>query len=246
MRAAASSIASGRPSRPMQISATAGALAAVSANSGSTAWARATNSATAGLAASDSRAPSAFGSGSSNGGIGTSCSPPIRSGLRLDTSTFSRLAIPRIAATAGAASVTCSKLSSTSSRCLSRRWSPRASTTDSPGTVGTSRTSAIASGTSSASDTAASSTKYTPPEKRSLIRDASSIDSRVLPVPPGPVRVTTRTSGSNRTTGISSSWRSRPISGEEGMGSFCGATSYVDSVAISRRARCTRDQLPPN
>jgi hypothetical protein len=48
IRAAASSIASGRPSRRRQISATAAPLAAVSANWCAAARARSTNSATAG------------------------------------------------------------------------------------------------------------------------------------------------------------------------------------------------------
>ena len=62
MRAAASSIASGRPSSRRQISATAAALPSVRAKSGRTARARSTNSATAGEAAS-----SASGSA---GGVG--------------------------------------------------------------------------------------------------------------------------------------------------------------------------------
>ena len=54
-RAAASSIASGRPSSLRQIAATAGALASVSAKSGRTACARSTKSATASLAATASQ-----------------------------------------------------------------------------------------------------------------------------------------------------------------------------------------------
>ena len=67
MRAAASSIASGRPSRRRQISATAAALPSVRAKSYRTARARSTKSATAGVAASSSIGSSAGSSGSDSG-----------------------------------------------------------------------------------------------------------------------------------------------------------------------------------
>ena len=69
MRAAASSMASGRPSRRRQIPATAAAFALVSAKSGRTARARSTNSATAGDAISVS-ADTAGSSASDSGGTG--------------------------------------------------------------------------------------------------------------------------------------------------------------------------------
>ena len=56
--------------------------------------------------------------GSDNGGTGSSRSPAIRSGSRLVTSTWTSGQAARRAETAGAAAVTCSKLSSSSSACF--------------------------------------------------------------------------------------------------------------------------------
>ena len=69
-RAAASSIASGSPSRRRQISATAAALPSLSSKSGSCARARSTNSATASTPASVSGSSGVPGSGSASGGTG--------------------------------------------------------------------------------------------------------------------------------------------------------------------------------
>ena len=88
-RAAASSIASGRPSRRTQISATAGRVRVVTAKSALTARARSTKSATASYCDSDVNSGRRAGSGRPSGGTGNSCSPERWSGMRLVTSSFS-------------------------------------------------------------------------------------------------------------------------------------------------------------
>ena len=85
MRAAASSIASGRPSRRRQISATATVTSGVSSNCGSRARARAANSATAALRAARAGSPSP-GSGSASGASGNMCSAARPRTWRLVTS----------------------------------------------------------------------------------------------------------------------------------------------------------------
>ncbi len=74
-RAAASSMASGRPSRRAQISTTAAALSSPKTKPGFTARARWINSATAGYSESSSTGPRFLGSGSASGGTCNSCSP---------------------------------------------------------------------------------------------------------------------------------------------------------------------------
>ena len=64
-----------------------------------------------------------------------------------------------------------------------------------------------ACGTSSASPTGASGTNQTPSGIWSVTRAAASIASRVFPVPPGPVRMTSRDSPSSLLTRFSSSSR---------------------------------------
>ena len=89
IRAAASSIASGNPSRRTQISAMAGALALVTWNSGLTAWARWMKSATASYCDSATRSGKCLGSGTARGGTANSCSPRTCSTARLVTITLS-------------------------------------------------------------------------------------------------------------------------------------------------------------
>ena len=74
-RAAASSIASGRPSTLEQIAATVGAFSAVMVKSGLTAAARWENNATAGLLSRASSECICRESGSGRGSTGNSCSP---------------------------------------------------------------------------------------------------------------------------------------------------------------------------
>ena len=194
-RAAASSIASGRPSRRAQISATAAAFSSVSAKSGRRpAPARRTARPRRWQQARGGDAAVRRGQRERRDGELVLAGDPQRLAARRPAPSPAAAA-RRSSATDAAAARTCSKLSSTSSSCLSRRWSREGSRRrDSPGATCTSRTSAIALGTRSGSDSGARSTKYTPPAKSSRCSDATSIASRVLPVPPGPISVTTRTS----------------------------------------------------
>ena len=133
---------------------------------GSTARARRWNRATAGSAASG---PSA-----------SSCSAASCSGARLVTTSFERGDAGRIALRAFAASSSCSKLSTTIS-------------SSRPAVSPTACSSSAA--TSAGSSSAASVTKRAPSANRSPSRCASSSAKRVLPIPPGPVSVSSRTSG---------------------------------------------------
>ena len=63
-------------------------------------------------------------------------------------------------------------------------------------------------------------TQNTPSGKPSLASAAAWSESRVLPVPPGPVRVTSRTSSLRRSATTSASSRSRPRNGVAGAGRF--------------------------
>ena len=131
------------------------------------------------------------GGASASGGTGNSCSPETRSGARLETITVSLGAERRRSATTGAPATTCSKLSSTSSAVRSLRWSLTRSI---GGRCGASSPidAAMADATRSGSLTDARGTNHVPSGKRSTQSPAKAIDSRVLPVPPGPVSVSSR------------------------------------------------------
>ena len=118
-RAAASSRASGMPSRRATSSATAGASRSFSTNEGLWACARSTNRRTAVERASVARSSSRRGTGS--GRIGKACSPGTCSSSRLDASMCTFGAARRIAWARSADGLTrCSQLSRTSStRCSS-------------------------------------------------------------------------------------------------------------------------------
>src|SRR3954447_9994004 len=64
-----------------------------------------------------------------------------------------------------------------------------------------------------------SSTLRTPSRNTSATTAAAATARRVLPTPPGPVRVTRRTTGSRNRATISARSPSRPISGVSGVGS---------------------------
>ena len=177
VRAAASSIARGTPSRRRQISSTSDREAAAS-NVADMASARSLNSSTAGPAGS--RGPTAM----SRSPLTPSASRDVAS-----TRTFGHRSA--MAWTSSAApSMTCSQLSST--RRAERDC--RAAITDwvrlRPGPSLTSRTSATARGTSLDEAMLASSISHTPPT-RSTSDIPTARASRVLPIPPGPTSVTT-------------------------------------------------------
>ena len=83
--------------------------------------------------------------------------------------------------------------------------------------------------TSSGSVIAASVTKNTPCGKSSTSSAAACSASRVFPVPPGPVSVTTRTSARRRSSTTSATSRSRPTRGVDCTGRFVGRFSSVRS-----------------
>ena len=221
-RAAASSIASGRPSRRRQISATAAAFSSVSAKSGRTSMARWTKRATAGYTESSSAGSRRPASGTGSGGTGCSCSPRRCSAARLVTTTLRPAQAPSSSAMAGAGGRICSKLSSRSSRRFSRTCSFKASST---GRLPTSRTPtvcAIVETTSAGSLIGASSTKKTPSSYAWISSAATCTPSLVLPVPPGPVSVTSRTSSRLSSPCRVPTSRCRPINGVGWIGKLCG------------------------
>jgi hypothetical protein len=206
IRAAASSIASGRPSRRRQISFTV----ASGATTRPTARARSTNSAAA----------SFCGSGSSR----YSCSPATRSGARLVTSTRNREHAPRRPLTRGAASRRCSKLSRKSRSSLPRRNPVRSS--------GAPIVWATSEARSSGSVSPARDTQKTPSWSLPTSSAATSRPRRVLPVPPGPVSVRRRVPLETiATSSLSSRWR--PTSGIETTGRFVAPSVRRDGKSPS-------------
>ena len=184
-RAAASSSASGSPSRRRQISPTAG----LAENPGSTARARSRKSVIA--------------SSSGSGSTGNRCSPARLSGSRLVASSFTPLVSRSSSARSGAASRTCSRLSSSSSALRPRRNSATPSLAPT--------FCAIVGSTSRGSATAWRGTQKTPPSKSSTASAASWSARRVFPEPPGPTSVTSRFP--RRSAPASASSLSLPTSG---------------------------------
>jgi hypothetical protein len=124
IRAAANSIANGKPSKQWQISPTAGADSLVKVKSSFAALARSMKSRTAAQresSAVDSVSDcNCHSSGSARGGNGNSCSPRTRRSSRLVTRILRLGAAASRSATKGAAPRICSKLSSTNRRLRSR------------------------------------------------------------------------------------------------------------------------------
>ena len=193
-RAAASSMASGNPSRWAQISATARAFALVTWKSGLTAWAREMKRATASYCDNATRSGTCVGLGTANGGIANSCSPRTCRTNRLVTSTLSLGQAARRSAKCSAAPSTCSKLSNSSKSCLSCRDACSRSCSGCPPVSLRPSVWAMAGTTNVESLMGARFTKKTPSAKRSLNSAATCKPKRVLPAPPGPVRVSRRTS----------------------------------------------------
>jgi hypothetical protein len=223
-RAAASSNPSGSPSTWRQIVTTALAFSAVSANSGRTSAARATNNRTAGTPASSATGGTAelSSTGTASGATGNSRSPRSRNRVRLVARTDSELAA-RSSPTSGMAGNRCSQLSRTSSRrhsastVLSSSGSGRSPRSPTPSPC------AIAFGTSTGSRIGARSTQTTPSAKSGTSAVATAMARRVLPTPPGPVRVRSRVpaapSAGRSNAHASATSSSRPTSGVRGRGS---------------------------
>ena len=110
---------------------------------------------------------------------------------------------------------------------------------------------AIVGSTSAGSAIGASATKNTPCGKSSTSSAAAWSPSRVLPVPPGPVSVSRRTSSRRSCSTTAATSRSRPISGVGWTGRFVGRFSSVrnggnslGSPSItSCESRCGRVQV---
>ena len=201
VRAAASSIASGSSSRRAQSSSTDGVVVKV----GSTARARARKSS----------APSC----SERGGTGQVCSPPMRRRSRLVTSRHEPF-VARSAATRSAAGGSrCSTLSRSTSSDFPERWATSVSSSGVPGSSLTASARASEGSRSSGSRSGASGTQKMPSGKDSDASAAACRASRVLPVPPGPVKVRSRVRLVRSST-TSDSSRSRPRKGVAGTGRF--------------------------
>jgi hypothetical protein len=237
VRAAASSMARGRPSSRTHSSATARALSEVSAKVGRTARARWTNRATEALWVSSSTsvglgASSPGGTvGCGSGGTGNSHSERSRSGSR----DVARMRRPRQASsrtpTSPAAASRCSQLSRT--RSMLRSPSARASAWSGDCALSCISPHArpIALTRSAGSWIGARSTKRTPSAKALSTVDAMASARRVLPTPPGPVKVSSRAPSSSSRRRASSTSRARPIKGRAGTGRRVKAASTLTLCA---------------
>ena len=221
MRAAASSMASGRPSRRWQISATAGAVTLSIAKSGRTACARSMKSRTASYCVTCSSVGGGCRRGRVSGTTGNSRSARMCNGTRLVTRNVIPGQASRSWVSSDPAPVTCSKLSSTRSVRFSASSARRKSMIFASPAGRTRSTDAMASGTRSGSTMAASSTNQTPSGKSSCTRRATCIESRVLPIPPGPVRVTRRVPGRRTSSATAVVSFSRPRNAVGCTGRLC-------------------------
>ena len=226
-RAAANSIAKGNPSRCRQISATTLAFALLSWNSGLAARARWMKRASASYCASSTTSGRCLGSGRESGGTANSCSACTCSTMRLVTSTLSCRQAASSSATWRAAPTTCSKLSSSSKSRFSPKKAFSRSSTGWPASSLRSSASAMVGRANAGSRRGARFTKYTPSGNASLSSAATCSARRVLPMPPGPVRVSKRTSSrrSRRPTAATSC--SRPMNAVGWTGKLFGWLSRV-------------------
>ena len=153
--------------------------------------------------------PAEADGGRPRGGTANSCSPETRSGARLVTMAFEPGLARKISPTAGAPPTTCSKLSRTSRTWRSFRWSRSRSRAGRLLESWTPSVAAIVDGTRAGSLIGSSGTKNTPSRNWSATSAATCSDNRVLPVPPGPVRVRRRLAARSRPASATS--RRRPM-----------------------------------
>ena len=226
-RAAASSIASGSPSRRRQIATTSAALAAVTANCRCDRRACWTNSCTAGAAAATARLSS---SGRASGRTKCSCSASRWRGRRDVAMITERAATSSRRDTNASAPSSCSRLSSTYT--ASRSATTSSSASADRWSSGRSSCSARVAHADSAVVFMASGTKNTP-SARADSSFATATASRVLPAPPVPVSVTSRASPETISPTTSATSSSRPMRGVADEGSRDAAPS-VRSVGKSR------------
>ncbi len=233
-------MASGSPSSRRQISATAPAFPLVSSKPADAACARSTNKRTDAHRCTSAVSPPAPIGGTGSGGTGNSCSPLSRNTIRLVTSATTPGAAPSSSATTGAAPITCSKLSSTSTSRRARRYDFRSVISPPPEVLSPSA-AAIAAITSSAARTEPSSTNRTPSSKPAPTRCATSTASLLFPTPPGPVRVTRRTPSARTRSPTAATSSSRPTSGVAGTGT--APASDAPSPALSRAGALSNRSL---
>ena len=212
----------------------------VSRNSMWTASARSTKSRTASDATIWSNVHVSRSTGRGSGGTANSCSPETRSAARLVMSSVRAGQAASSRTRSGPAASRCSTLSRTSSNSVeaicsvrSRRIPPGC---DSP----MPRVRAIAGSTRSGDSSDASGTKRAPAAKPSAISRATSIASRVLPTPPGPVTVRSRTSRRASNARSPASSRSRPTNAVKGAGRNRSAAVGDDELMWSPIAEHTR------
>ncbi len=189
---------SGMPSRVRHSRATDAVLAAVSVNPGRAPAARAANSRTASWPASS--AAGASSGGRSSGGTRHTVSPRTRSGSRLVAMIRSHGHRASISCTSSAQSLTwCSQVSRISSMCRERSASASVCARPTPGSSRIPSVFATCWATGpcqSASSTSHASSRSPGPAPSVTTSRASRTASRVLPMPPGPLRVSARTSPS--------------------------------------------------
>ena len=167
--------------------------------------------------------------GAGRPGTGYSCSPETRSAARLVTITLRPGAARRRSATTGAASTTCSKLSRTSRtrsvaqpvRRATSATGPGAGLRDADGRGDPRRDE------HRVADRLERRRRRRRPGSRRRRRAASCSDSRVLPVPPGPVSVRSRVVASSSAASASSA--SRPTNVVSWVGRLFGRASSVRS-----------------
>jgi hypothetical protein len=144
----------------------------------------------------------------------------MRSGVRLVTTRRSSGQVATRSATMEAASITCSRLSRSSNAFLSPMRAVTASSNLLPSASLTSRASARVGTTSDKSVTSARETNEMPSRNSGPSRRHTSMAVLVLPIPPGPVIVTTRCSETRSVRAARSA--SRPTRGGPGSGRLAG------------------------
>ena len=171
------------------------------------------NSATAGTAASRSSGGRCFGSGRASGRRGSVRSHRRCSGSREVARTTSPLHVANRPPTSVAASSRCSKLSRTNRMRRAPRWLRVASSTLPSPVCGAPTARAMAAATRVGSGSGARSANRMS-EKPGLPRkdSATATARRVLPTPPGPITVRSRTSSASTCARIVASSSSRPMS----------------------------------
>ncbi len=143
-----------------------------------------------------------------------------------------------------AAASRCSKLSSTSSSSLSRRCLCSTSASGVAPLSFNSSVCAMAGNTSSGSLMRERGTNQAPSAKAAASWVAASMARRVLPTPPVPVSVSSRTSSRRSCAPTSATSRSRPRMGVGWSGRWCGAGAVCVLDTALSRAEARKEMRP--